>query len=831
MKKGKKRAACILTCAVVAAGAFFETLPARAVFDESQAVHYSEFAASNSIEDSTLFIGTYLIHTQSMTDELYEKALDSASESGQNAVYYKSELADGTWFDISHASGLAEISTEGVIVEESELADLWVTSWTDSSGVTRDARSGAAVSIFDTPDPYELYTMKELEPIRLQYDNALFPDNGGADRYYHDILRDFFGKDLRNDVTAECDRQLAGLQSCYEQLTSMGETDMAQVVSTLMSRIDSRRRAEVLYQLSQIDDSELNTLQTLCTGSQYNEEDYDDKQFVENSGVMDAVGTAIENCQESYIEHSGNMLEDGSTVLKNVEYEKSMNVIDQAGGGWNESLRALLAELQALYHIQDDVIADADAELALLDGTLLPRVQDKFVGAVSAGADGQYQAAVAAGRSDAVCQQLLEDQKTQTNGVRSELQYLVKAKKDRESAQDALDYVYAQIDAAEGYKDRIPADAFAEKAEETVDAYILWLSDLTAAIVSEDVETGSEMDQLEARKDELQGLRADALADNDLAGARRYDAMIDLVDQQIAEEQAKLSAVLNDPGSSAAQKAKAANAAGGSTVLKNINQLKNSVLSAIADGQTSGTGLAGIGNNLEALTALGAEAALKEIRDSLGEDAAASGLADQVDSAVADSRNSSLYGALEGNIGASEFENRIEELLGSPFAGLSGPEKAAVAAAADRLGEAGSPELAEAALDYLNQCLEEGNPYVYRKLKGETEEYLPLKLIAAGNGYRYVYSDSRREAVLSRRGALYCFTVSTAQVELRDGAVQQLTQTVRMQELPYIIEQDAETYFHCEAEYIENSDYGVCLNQSMQGMVEDIISAAAEGEE
>ena len=101
------------------------------VFDEAQAVRYEEYAASHTIEDSTLLIGTYLIHLQALTDELYEKALESASDSNQMNVYYKSELASGTWMDITDAVGLSDLSGQGRVAQAEEMADLWVTCCTE----------------------------------------------------------------------------------------------------------------------------------------------------------------------------------------------------------------------------------------------------------------------------------------------------------------------------------------------------------------------------------------------------------------------------------------------------------------------------------------------------------------------------------------------------------------------------------------------------------------------------------------------------------------------------------------------------------------------------
>ena len=104
----KKRITAVVAAllAVVVLVTGIPAIQAWAVFDESTAVRFSTYKSSHTIEDSVLFIGTHLIHLQALTDELYEKAVQSQSDSEQGEVYYKSELADGTWYNISDASGL-----------------------------------------------------------------------------------------------------------------------------------------------------------------------------------------------------------------------------------------------------------------------------------------------------------------------------------------------------------------------------------------------------------------------------------------------------------------------------------------------------------------------------------------------------------------------------------------------------------------------------------------------------------------------------------------------------------------------------------------------------
>ena len=526
------------------------------VFDESQAVRYQEYTASHTIEDATLYIGTYLIYVQALTDELYEKALESASDSNQMNVYYKSELASGTWIDITDASGLMELSGQGTVVEETELAELWVTCHTGSDGITRDVRDGHTINIFSEPSPYDLYNLKELEPLKIQYSNVFSADSAGVDRYYFKKLRDFFSLDMSNEITEACDVQLLGLQGCYENLRAAKKEELAEIVSKLMSRVDARRRAEIFYRLSEMDGNELSILQDICAGSQFysdgeeseeSEEgeegeegeeeeeekevdDYDGKQFVENAGVIDAVGVALQNCQESYITYSGNMLEEGSTVLKNAEYKKSMAIVEMASGGYSNAMEELLWDLKHLYDLQEDIVANADAELRLLNEELISEADVKYTQKLTEGAT------TAVSVSEAVREQVLEEQKAETEAARLELQYLLKAKTKRQSASDGAAFSYQRITYADELYRQVPSDDFQGKATESIDAHILWLKELARQIEEDGGEVSSKMQQLEQRKTKLLAEQTEALDNNDLSTVKKYAAMIESVDKEIEAE-------------------------------------------------------------------------------------------------------------------------------------------------------------------------------------------------------------------------------------------------------------------------------------------------------
>ena len=85
-----RRAKKIMTVAAVTGISLclFLSGAAAAFWSPEQAVHVN----GNEIENSTLIIGTHLIHMSALTEELYSIAQKSAEDSMQNQMYYKSGL-------------------------------------------------------------------------------------------------------------------------------------------------------------------------------------------------------------------------------------------------------------------------------------------------------------------------------------------------------------------------------------------------------------------------------------------------------------------------------------------------------------------------------------------------------------------------------------------------------------------------------------------------------------------------------------------------------------------------------------------------------------------
>ena len=836
MKKGKKKrlrifAGVLAALLGIVGGLEYSRINAYAVLDESTAVKYSTFSLTNTVENGTLFIGTYLIHMSAMTDELYEKAQESAQDSGQYNIYYKSELANGEWFDISSAEGLADITDAAEPVETAELADLWVTFYVGADGIARSAKNSEAVCIFDQPSPYDLYRLSELEALRNQYDNTYTSETEGANRYFYDQLRDFFGLNLRNAVTDECDRQINLLQAVYNGLQQQKKSEQAEILYTLMGKIDAKRRAEVFYQLMEAEDSRLNQLQSLLGGSAYHKENYKDEQFMASADLSDAVGTAMESCESSYITHSGNQISNDGTVLGETEYTLCMSILAKVAGG-NTDLEEELLKLKNLYSIKASMIKDKDRELTLLEQELIPEAEERLKSAFSSGAGQEYNAAVSQGKSKEACDKLLELQKTEQDKISNEYQFLLEAKAERMGSQEAADYLFSKIEEIGNCYSTIKDDAYAENAQLGVDACLLELQQLAQGVIDGDSSMHSTLSGLESDKENTQTLRDAALDKNDLGLAKKYDAMLDAIDVEIAAEEQRLAAQLNS--GSAVDRAKAMSQLGDKTRAANVAKIQNNAKKKLAEGDMSG-----IVEAADALAALGEEDALKDLMSSLGTDAtddvrnALSSALQQVQGSGTGDGSSTESGNATGGFGLTgdELLALLESTLGDSFDNMNDKDQAAVLGALSLFGTEGSSEAATLAGTLAVDCMRNGNKSLFVRYSGSgAEKYISAQTIGRVTDFRYIYSAGRRDAVLSGSGKTYRYSVGNSEVRLTDGTIEQMSsETVLQGNVAYIPEEAGSKYFGCSVIYIEGTEYAVCVTEGMETTVEQLLEKLKGG--
>lgn len=262
-------------------------LYAQGFWDDSRAVHIKP----REIEDSTLAIGTHLIHLSALNDSIYVIAEKSAEESGQNQIFYKSELGGGAWFDISAASSLNDITLGGSPVTDEEMEALFFTHHTKSDGVTYDLRTGEAVNIFDIRDPYDLESMEELSPLKLYYDQ-LMEIQGESDttRRIDKFWQTPVSGDKGPAAVRDNEEKLYSLQGYLDTLNARGaDSRETGKVTSVMEAVDSARRHAVFevleYELEKYLNEELGQPPSPPLVEDEDEEDLDAE---ESSGGEDA---------------------------------------------------------------------------------------------------------------------------------------------------------------------------------------------------------------------------------------------------------------------------------------------------------------------------------------------------------------------------------------------------------------------------------------------------------------------------------------------------------------------------------------------------------------
>lgn len=322
----------------------------KAVFDETEAVHIR----AEEIEDSTLAIGTHLISLHAMNDTLYGLALQSAEESGQQSIYYKSEMGNSSWYDVSGAASLDAVRPEGNAVEAEIIQELFFTHHTRSDGITYDLRTGRAVSLFDIVSPYDVDALPELDSFRNQYQalEKCKADTRLLDHFLEEERNRTLDTDMQN-----CDTQLARLQSCYESLTGSGmQTSALEPLVQTMEKIDAQRRFASYTRIKA-------GLETLM------EDISEDTALAGNADLQEALGTCLQKLQGRLDELESQKRTEGETALSQAEYQLEQELLDALENG---NVNSVLDELTALYHIREGIHSDIEQEKAFLDERLLP---------------------------------------------------------------------------------------------------------------------------------------------------------------------------------------------------------------------------------------------------------------------------------------------------------------------------------------------------------------------------------------------------------------------------------------------------------------------------
>lgn len=781
----------VLTACVL--GVFKGTL-AKALFDESEAVHIN----AAEIEDATLLVGTHLIHISAVNDEIYEIAADSAAESNQQRRYYKSELADGSWFDITDADSLKSITSEGEPVEDEVIEGLFLTHHTRSDGVTYDLRTNQAVCMFDILNPYDLAAMKELEALKIPYDMLADKEEKSEDEEENeDKVREFFqmGGTLKGSETDELDAQIRALQ---DYSVSADDSERAEALHT-MAALDAARRKIVL---EGVRDGLNDLIERLQEGGEALNGDL-------NSGASDS----LEAVEASILACEAKSLSEGTTVLGREEYAVRTEMARTAQVGDRAACDAAAKKAVLLEAIKADQIGDAKKELAYLNETLLLEAQKVYSDLLNGGAGEEYRAKEAkSNTSKGVLNKALKDRLNETEAAKAELQYLINAALERMTQKQGSSFLSRLVTEAETMKNGILDDAFAAYADSSIEAYTAYLNDLSAQ--KNPTENGNALSELLEQKKEKQEEKQTALDNNDLAGAKRADAELEELNcraDELEQQMSKNGEVLAGEGGTTPQ-----------TALASANQLAKAAVETIQDGSVSGVAEAVDG--LGALIGVNPDAALDGLKDIYKALATEAYLVAEVDekangfeecmTKIEDCIAENGQTLNDSSTTEEEAKELLEEAAGKELSEASDKEQAALLKASlDSLEQEANEGIRKMAQLLASQMEADGNPYIFRQYNDPINEYIPAKTISECLRYRYVFENQQQTVTLSKKGSYYTFCSFGTGYETGDEEQKDMKMSAGFQGDIYISEQDAQEIFKCTAQYIPGSDLALLITE------------------
>ncbi len=875
MNKNRRllRGAALAAAVFLAAWLLFGTeFISNAVFDTSKAVHINP----GEIDDSTLIIGTHLIYLHSMTDDIYDVAVQSASDSNQNKRYYKSELAGGTWYDITDASSLDDIIGEsGNAVPDEEIRALYMTHHTKKDGITYALSDGRAVNIFNTYDVYDLEKMPELAQLKSRYDIMKETDSSKKEREY---VSGFFQTDTYTATTAACDARLSSLQFYYQVLAENdAPVEEKNSVMSVMKKIDNARKIDI-YETVDKALSKLEENVTKNDSDKKNSGNSDEKDNVDtrlDDGLLTAIADSGSSVSDSRTQAENGLLEEGDGVLSREEYRTSLELIKHAEEKNHSACDRDNRRLINLGNIKGSVISRKEEELALLD-ELIREADADYSGELHKGETQDYKDMKARNTAHAALDNRIRQDMSQVNISRSELQFFIQEKTDRMEQEEAQAYILERINGVYGFRKAIPSDDYKDSAADTVDTYEEWLGNLLSQIKQEGQKQGDRGgENLYEQKEELKEQKMEALDDLNLDTAKKINAKLEQVDKKIKEleeaaeneiralenekkiAQAELSSQPDNEklqeklaGLEAEIAKKTADFPSDSKT-KNISDIKTQAKEILRTKDTSQVSLDeldGCIDGLKSLSESGSALALDAMKEIYKEMVSAMYLDDRngyknlVEKLEEDIADIDIPGILGEELTAKDAVKTVEEALGKDIGeitgsgdggsgqeGLTQEEAAGAVIALAEYGEkSGNKEISELAESMAAALSGNAKGCVSRTYLSGGELFAPIDTVARFTKYRYLWNSTKKEAVLSQGGAYCRFTAGDKKVILENDAAEEMEQAAEFDGILYLPDSYLKNKFDCSVYDIYGTGYCVLVSQEINELSGNLLEQLME---
>lgn len=752
---------------------------AFAIFNEEDTTHVND----DDIENSTLIIGTHLIHISALNDSLYDIAQESAQSSGQNEMYYKSELADGKWFEISAATGLSDIMDEGSAVDKSVIEALNLRYYTKSDGITYDLMDGNAVCIFDIINPYDILELTELDAIATYYE-LLEEKETQADtdtrnmELIESALSAELGEQLKNE---DIDKKLEALQKYYEKAAALGK-NTADTSLTIMDGLDSARRLEVYSNLYD------ETLQSLIEDIQTDKEGTDG--FYVDYDLIAAIGTAMEEVNNKLIECEAEAVEEGTTAVSKIKYQMIEQVSELIETNDDEAIDSLMENIEDIINIESGIAKNPEREAELIKEVIISEALDKLIN---------------------------ED----SDGGVWEIEYLAKAALSGMSAEEGTEFIDEIIEKLDELADGGTGEEVKDELEALKDSFLDMKNKLSGDT--------SYLAELIDKKEELKTNRQSSLDENNLSEADKIQLELEAIDEEIEKEEQRLTEIINSETAGSEEKAGAMAALQSETAAASIIETKENIQEYLDDGMYDDTML-GI-EAMEAFLEMNVPLTLscmEEIYDDVltkmylegNDDSGLKEVKEALENIIADN-----YQAIADGLSEETALEILENVIGAAYKDCTEWQKICMVAALYKYGsETNNSDVKTTASNLTTALYSEGNKYIYLKLNNEVRPFVSLKAFSDCSEYRYVFYSQSKSVTLTKGAKYYTYTVFKNQVISMEG-IAEMDTYARYQSDIYLSDTYMEEVFMVSCIYVDNTDYAILITQDMEEELSILLDA------
>ena len=825
------------------------------------------------IEKSSLIIGSYIIHLNGLTDDVFYMAKESANEFSQANMYYKSELADGKWFDVTSASSLEDIISEGMPIEREEIEQLNFTHKVSSTGEVTDLRYGYRISAFDVKAPYSLWDLEELKALKTQYEliseKKIKTD---SDKKNMEMIQSFYEKSIMTSKTDQYDDIITGLERYKNVLPGRGKTaTWIEEVQKVMKHTDALRRVEAFQILAANLEILLNDISGQENSSVEEEGETEEEMteeemidFYVNADLVEAVGDAIDNVEQSILEKSTQILTEGNTSDSLARYQYSndlMNGITKSTQGreydnlpWYYRWYLLWIKVRStsaieynvticdtatqklvdITNISSGVIVDINSERTTAEEISIA-AYETYKEKLSAGIGEAYKDAVVENKSQAAKEQCLSEQKRDTNVARQEYQGVLFSYFERLSNKSMQQYVEKLLNEISDLEALVPEDAVKSYQLETVTEHREWLRDMLAQAMLNSSDS-SEMDKLTEAMSDLEKQRQEALDNNNLKGEKKIAADMEALQGEIDKLVESLVNELDSPYSTEAEKARALAGLGDGNATALLNSLSSDIASGIRNMNGTGTTSSGVAYSQKEAEELKNKMEIFSSISAFAPDAAAQALKD-IEEAVAGAslQNNEFVEDIQATIGvvkekiedgqkgnltnidSEELISMLENILGCTLEEATAIDFSGAVLALSRFGyEHNNREARSLAITYAAEMYDLSHVYIYPKVETEKKEYVSVRAIGQVLDYRYVFDDAHYSATLSKGKSYHTFTKDLKDYSYTGKKTGKLTTNVVFQDTLYLGNADAKKIYNIEAGYVHGSKYAIVVTEQVE---------------